>query len=253
MYGHVLPRLGKWREALAQFAKADAIEVAYAKAENLRPGDDWHHVHNLDLLGYTHLRLGQRDEAERCFRRAYDIPWRYPSWGGWQQTAYPEYLLLRGRTEEALAAVRGMSHHSAAARAAGAAVEGEILLALGQIAEARQAAERSSKALAETKEARDSERRMIEYFVGPAVTRLEAELALHDAHPKAGADAILAFADQLAANPRFDAWGEGLFRLERIAEEAKRAGHSELVHDIHARMKRIDPDYVAGSNVLPVR
>ena len=79
MYGHVLPRLGRWEEALEQFEKADAIEVAYARAENLRPGDDWHHLHNLQLMGYTYLRLQRIDDAERTFRRAFDTPasWLY--------------------------------------------------------------------------------------------------------------------------------------------------------------------------------
>ncbi len=76
MYGHVLPRLGRWNEALAQFEKADAIEEAYARSENLRPGDDWHHLHNLQLLGYTYLRLGRYAEAEATFRRAFETPAR---------------------------------------------------------------------------------------------------------------------------------------------------------------------------------
>jgi len=77
MYGHVLPRLGRWEEALAQFEKADAIEEAYAKAENIRPGDDWHHLHNLQLLGYTYLRLQRVDDAEKTFRRAFDTALEY--------------------------------------------------------------------------------------------------------------------------------------------------------------------------------
>ena len=102
MYGHVLPRLSRWDEALAQFEKADAIEEAYAKAENLRPGDDWHHLHNLQLLGYTYLRLGRFDDAERTFRRAFDTPARLP-YRGAAQASLAELYLLRGRPEEALA------------------------------------------------------------------------------------------------------------------------------------------------------
>jgi tetratricopeptide (TPR) repeat protein len=69
MYGHVLPRLGRWNEAMEQFEKADAIEEAYAKTEGMRPGDDWHHLHNLQLLGYTYLRLGRRGGLSTSRRR----------------------------------------------------------------------------------------------------------------------------------------------------------------------------------------
>ena len=59
MYAHVLPRLGRWEEARAQLEKADEIEKRYAREQSLRPGDDWHHEHNLQLLAFTYLRLGR--------------------------------------------------------------------------------------------------------------------------------------------------------------------------------------------------
>ena len=101
MYGHVLPRLNRWTEAQAQFMKADAIEEAYAREENLRPGDDWHHMHNLQLLGFADLRLGRYPEAELTFRRAFATPSHIP-YRGAAQASLAEYLLLRGRLEEAL-------------------------------------------------------------------------------------------------------------------------------------------------------
>jgi hypothetical protein len=107
MYDHVLPRLGRWKEALAQFEKADAIEEAYAKAESLRPGDDWHHLHNLQLLGYTYLRLGRFQDAEATFRRAFETPARLP-YRGTPQASLAEFYLLRGRPEEALAIARAL-------------------------------------------------------------------------------------------------------------------------------------------------
>jgi len=243
MYGHVLPRLGKWQEALKQFEKADAIEEAYAREENLRPGDDWHHVHNLQLLGYTYLRLGRLDEAEKSFRRAFDTPIRYRQYG-WQHATLAEYLLLRGRPEEALRAAKQLRDRTPGARAAGAAVEGETLLALGRREEASEAAKRARKEFQAAKSDAGSDGRWMERFVEPFIQQLEAELALTE---KASEDHLLKLADDLAANPRFDAWGEGLFRLERIAEQAKRSGKESLVRDIHERMRRIDPEYAPGS------
>lgn len=247
MYGHVLPRLGKWKEALAQFEKADAIEEAYAREQKLRPGDDWHHVHNLQLLGYTYLRLGRLDDAERSFRRAFDTPIRYRQYG-WQHATLAEYYLLRGRPEEALAAARQLRDRTPGARAAGAAVEGETLLALGKRDEAAAAAKRARAEFEAAKAEAGYEGRWMVRFVEPFVRQLEAELALTE---KASEDHLLKLADELADNQRFDAWGEGLFRLERIAEQAKRSGRDNLVRDIHDRMRRIDPDYAPGSTARP--
>ena len=244
MYGHVLPRLGRWKEALEQFEKADAIEERYAREEKLRPGDDWHHVHNLQLLGYTYLRLGRFEDAESAFRRGYETPIRMGQYG-WQHATLAEYLLLRGRTDEALTAARSLADRSPAARATGAAVEGEVLLALGRRSEAEAAAKRARTAFEEATKAAGYEARYIDRFVDPFVRQLEAELAPSE---KSASETLLKFADELAGNPRFDAWGEGLFRLERIAVQAKRSGHGALARDIEERMRRIDPEYAPGSS-----
>lgn len=248
MYGHVLPRLGKWNEALVQFEKADAIEQAYAREQKLRPGDDWHHVHNLQLLGYTYLRLGRLDDAEKSFRRAFDTPIRFKQYG-WQHATLAEYYLLRGRPEEALAIARKLRDRTPGARAAGAAVEGETLLALGRREEAAEAAKRARAEFEAAKADHGYDTRWIARFVEPFIRQLEAELALTE---KASEDHLLKLADELAANPRFDAWGEGLFRLERIAEQAKRSGRDSLVRDIHERMRKIDPGYEPGSTARTV-
>jgi tetratricopeptide (TPR) repeat protein len=251
MYGHVLPRLGRWKEAQEQFEKADAIEREYARAENLRPGDDWHHVHNLQLLGFTYLRLGRTHDAEVCFRRAFATPVRYLIYG-WQHASLAEYLLLTGRAEEALATVRELRNRTPSARAAGAAVEGEILLALGRTAEAREAAKRAAQLFAEAKKTAGSEARWLDRFLSPFVRQIEAEIGLSGEKASESEAAVRALAEDLAGNPRFDAWGEGLFRLERIAEQAKRSGRAELAASIHATMRRIDPDYAPGSTARPI-
>jgi len=251
MYGHVLPRLGRWKEALAQFEKADALEEAYAREQKLRPGDDWHHVHNLQLLGYAYLRLGRVEEAEKTFRRAVETPIRYPRFGR-EHATLAEYLLLRGRPEEALAAARALRNETGAAKAAGAAVEGETLLALNRVPEAREAATRAHAAFEEAKNGAGYEAAWIQRMISPYLGQLDAELAFTEKESSTAEDSLRKVADELAANPRFDAWGEGLFRLERIAEQAKRSGRAALARDIQERMRRIDPDYVPGSTARPL-
>jgi tetratricopeptide (TPR) repeat protein len=255
MYGHVLPRLNRWKEALAQFTKADEIEEVYAREEQLRPGDDWHHMHNLQLLAFTDLRLGRYLEAEATFRRAFATPSRI-AYRGAAQASLAEYLLLRGRLSEALesAGALAASDHTVAARTAGAAVEGEVLLALGRVEDARAASRRARATFEEGKRAATpGDASYLDQVLGPPVEQLEVEIDLRGAEAaSAAAEArILKVADGLAANPRFDAWGEGLFRLERIAGEARRAGRPKLAADIYARMRKIDPEYEPGTSALP--
>jgi tetratricopeptide (TPR) repeat protein len=247
MYAHVLPRLGRWEEAREQLEKADAIEESYAREERLRPGDDWHHVHNLQLLAYTELRLGRVAEAERTFRRGYQTPIRDPNWQ-WQHASLAEFLLLQGRAAEALAVARDVQSGSASGRAAGAAVEGEALLAIGRGEEARAAARRASEALAQGRnELRGADLLFFERMAGPFVRQIEALVALTGPRPEEGEAALLRMADDLAADPRFDAWGEGLFKLERVAGAARRLGRPDLAAQVEGRMRKIDPDYTPGS------
>src|SRR5262249_52763359 len=64
MYGHDLRRVGRVAEAIEQFRKADQLEVAYYKAENIPSQFDWHHEHNLDLLSTSYQHQGQMKDAE---------------------------------------------------------------------------------------------------------------------------------------------------------------------------------------------
>jgi tetratricopeptide (TPR) repeat protein len=247
MYGHVLPRLGRWEEALAQFEKADTIEEAYARAEKLRPGDDWHHLHNLQLLGYAYLRLGRLDDAERTFRRAFDTPVRL-GYRGAPQASLAEYYLLRERPADAAAVARALQAptRSPAARVMAVVVEGEALLAMGRLDEARAASARSKEALDAARVEVGSGSRYLEMFVRPYLDQLSTEIALRGADPTQAEAALRKVAEDLSANPRFDAWGEGLFRLERIAADARRAGRTKLADDIVGRMRLIDAGYVPG-------
>ncbi|HEY7864055.1 MAG TPA: tetratricopeptide repeat protein [Thermoanaerobaculia bacterium] len=240
MYGHVLPRLGRWDEARAQLEKADVIERRYAEAEKIRPGDDWHHIHNLQLLGWVYVRQGRYADAEKTFRRAFDTPVRMAR-SGFQQASLAEFYLLRGRLDDALKAARALSDRAPVARTAGAAVEGEVLLAMGQKSQAREALARARKSYdAAIAGVTSSDARYVDYFLSPYIRQLEAVIGLRD-----GGDGreLVAMADDLAANPRFDAWGEGLFRLERVATDADRAGKSVLAAEVRERMRKIDPDY----------
>jgi tetratricopeptide (TPR) repeat protein len=252
MYGHVLPRLGRWEEALAQFEKADAIEEAYAKAENLRPGDDWHHLHNLQLLAYTYLRLDRLEDAERTFRRAFDTPSRLP-YRGTPQASLAEFYLLRGQPQQAITIAKALQvdTRTPATRVAAIVVEGEALLALGRTSEAQAALGRARKSFDDARTELGTQARYLDWFVTPYVNQLDTEIALHGKDPADAEASIRRVAAELSQNPRFDAWGEGLFRLDRIAADARRAGRTQLADDVEAKMKVIDADYRPGSISAP--
>src|ERR687884_471740 len=74
MYGHDLRRVGRVGDAIAQFRRADQLEMDYYKAENIPSQFDWHHEHNLDLLATSYQHQGQMKEAERIMRQAFTIP-----------------------------------------------------------------------------------------------------------------------------------------------------------------------------------
>ena len=140
------------------------------------------------------------------------------------------------------------------ARVAGAAVQAEALLAAGRRSEAEAAAKRSRGALEEGRaKLKGSQRNYFDRFAEPFTRLAEAEVDLLGSDPAAGERAILALADALAVDPRFDAWGEGLFRLERVSAAARRLGRADLAGQVEQRMRKIDPDYTPGSRSAPIR
>ncbi|MBI3300517.1 MAG: hypothetical protein HYZ72_00325, partial [Deltaproteobacteria bacterium] len=211
--------------------------------------EDWHHGHNLHLLGTVYLRLGNDKEAERLFQEAFHLKGR-GSLVDRYCAPWIEYLLLRGRSEEALAvALEVEKRSSPIARLIGSALAGEALVALGRIDEAKKALKRAEAA----------EKRVVEsakntpyetfapFFVRPFLDTLAGEVALRGKNPAPGEMQFIAMADALAANPRLDAWAEGLFRLERMAADARRAGRSELAQALVERIHRIDPEFTSGA------
>jgi tetratricopeptide (TPR) repeat protein len=247
MHGHILPRLGRWEEALARFERTDKLEVEYTRAEKLEPGDDWHHAHNLVLLGYTYLRLGRPRDAEATFRRMVATPIWSPGQVAFRG-ALPELLLLQGKPAEALEATRVLIAHSfAGSRAVGRALEAEALLLLDRPGDAHEAVRAAQAELARARKVDGLTRRYVEMLSTPAVEAAAAIALLHGGDARRAETAVIAIADRLSTNPRFDAWGEGLFRLERMVQHARAAGRAALAGEVRERMAKIDPAYQPGA------
>ncbi|HWP84325.1 MAG TPA: hypothetical protein VNN17_04005, partial [Terriglobia bacterium] len=246
MYAHVLPRLGRWQQAADQLAKADRLHRADFE-RGLAPIDEWHQGHNLHLLGVAHLRLGNEAEAAKYLKEAFDLPVRGVRDGRFTNP-WLEYLLMRGRFEEALTAAQEAEKRPlAAARLIGAARAAEALLALNRVAEARQAQRRALAAMEKLQQEADNP--VYDYL--PAnyqlvqLDVLDAEMALAGGDANAAEERLLRFADRLVRETGFDGWATGLFRLEQIAALADRLGRKELVAALVERMKQIDPGFVS--------
>ncbi len=74
MYGHDLRIVGRNDEAIAQFRKADALELSYYESEKIPARYDWHRIHNLDLLAGSYEFKGQVKQAEELLREFFSLP-----------------------------------------------------------------------------------------------------------------------------------------------------------------------------------
>src|SRR5207302_9986530 len=103
MHGHELMRLGRTEEAIAEFLKTKSLEEEYYRTENIPSRYDWHRAHNLQLLAMSYQSSGQMKAAEAALREAFAVP-AYTDFLASNRKASPEFLLPRGRHDEALKA-----------------------------------------------------------------------------------------------------------------------------------------------------
>jgi tetratricopeptide (TPR) repeat protein len=247
MWGHDLRRVGRIDDAIAAFLRTDALEKAYYAAEGISPEMDWHHVHNLDLLATAYQYKGQMRLAEERLREMAALP-PVTDYLEFNQKTLASFLLDRGRAAEALAAARTLAAgRSGAARAAGRALEGHALLALGRAAEARSAlaaAERERGEVPTLAAGLTVTRRTVD----PWVDTLRGEILLREGQAAEGGALLRDVQKRLRALPGPDAWIQALFRLEGIARVAREAGAWDLAEYTAEQMIEHDAAY-AGSHV----
>lgn len=241
MVAHVLPRVGRWEDALARFQAAYELEAAYYAREDIPPYVDWHHLHNLHLYGMALLRNGDLERASAVLREAWDTPGQRPVSEVYAHLPYLEYLLHVGDLEEALMRAEELADtHGATGAAVGKAFAGEALLLLGR----REAAEAASAELAAT---------LADRFPNGLpgrgrsfIRQFRAEKALYDSDPTTVflvEEDLLNIADSLLREASFDGWGEGLFRIERMMRFAHRSGFDGLVGKLRDRITQLDATY----------
>jgi tetratricopeptide (TPR) repeat protein len=244
MFGHDLRRVGRIEDAIAAFRRADELERAYYKAENVRADYDWHHQHNLDLLSTSYQYMGQMKTAERLMREALSLDTASEG-REFNKKEWPGFLLSRGRKEESLAAARELAQGKfTGGRAVGHVFAGHALAAMNKIAEAR-----SELAAAEklTQELPRISPFVTQSTLSPYLDGLRGEILLRTDKREEGREMLLSVMRRLRATPGPDAWSQALFRLEAIARVAREVGDWEFAEYAARQMLDHDSSY-AGTH-----
>ena len=238
MRGHSLRRAGRTEEAIQEFLKAEELEDAYYRAENVSPELDWHHAHNLQLLAMSYEALGQMKAAEAAFRQAFALP-VHIDLADYNRKAWPEFLLDRGRAQEALDASQELIKSPwPMPRYAGHALAGRALLAMN-----REEDTRSELSLAE-RETEQMHAAVLKELSDAVLLR--AELMLREKDWNQGNRLMEGIEKDIVAVPGPDAWSEAVFQLEYIARVAREAGDWELAESSAQKLVEHDPSYAGG-------
>jgi tetratricopeptide (TPR) repeat protein len=238
MHGHDLRRAGRTEEAIQEFLKAEELENDYYRADNIPPQLDWHHAHNLQLLGMSYEALGEMKAAEAAYRKAFSLT-AYTDFADYNRKAWPEFLLDRGRAQEALAAAQELVNSRwAMARFAGHGLAGRALLAGNRVEEAK-----TELSLAE-RESEQISTAVLKSLVDGVLLR--AEILLREKKLAEGNQLMEGIEKDIAAVPGPDAWSEALFQLEYIARFAREIGNWELAEHTAQKMIQHDPSYAGG-------
>jgi tetratricopeptide (TPR) repeat protein len=239
MVGHNLRRLGHTVEAIQEFLKADELEKQYYQAEKIPPQYDWHHAHNLQLLGLSYQALGQMKSAEAALHEAFSLP-AFVDLAEFNRRAWPQFLLARDRQQEALEAAQQIidKSNSAMGRFAGHTVAGQAYLAMDRLEDAK-----SSLTMAE----QEMERLPASLIKAlPDAGLLHAEIMVYERKWEKANPLIEKLQQELVAVPGPDAWSEALFQLEAIAKLARRVSDWDLAESTANRMIQHDSSYAGG-------
>ena len=238
MHGHALMRAGRTEEAIGEFLKAKELEENYYRSEKIPARYDWHHAHNLTLLAISYQSLGQMKSAEALFHETFSSP-AYTDFLEYNRKCWPEFLLSRGRFQEALLAARELTRSEwPLARLAGHSLAGQALLGMGSVAEAKEEmtlAERETEALPPRAVA-----------TLPYPTALRADILLQQKNTAEGEPLAMEVAKSIQAMPGPDAWLAAEFALESIAQSARNAGDWELAGFMAQQMILHNPNYAGG-------
>ncbi len=238
MHGHALMRSGRTEEAIAEFLKTKELEESYYQTEKIPARYDWHHAHNLTLLAMSYQSLGQMKSAEALFHETFSSP-AYTDFLEYNRKCWPEFLLSRGRFQEALDAAQELAKSEwPLPRLAGHTLAGEALLGMGSVTDAR---EEMTLAERETERLPPGAVAALPY---PAVLR--ADILLQEKNTAEAEPLATDVAKSIQAMPGPDAWIAAQFELESIARSARNAGDWQLAGFLARQMILHNLNYAGG-------
>jgi protein-disulfide isomerase len=239
MRGHELRRAGRIEDAIEEFRTANDLENAYYRAEKIPAEYDWHRPHNLSLLAMCHQLLGQMKVAEQLLRESFSLP-AHGDLMEFGRKQWPEFLLARGRPQEALEQAETLTQSSSMmARFAGHTLKGRALVAMNRIGEAQQEIALARDALILISAA-DADR------VRPYSDTLRAEILLAEKKSAEGVALMKEVEEQLRASAGPDARSQALIQLDSIARRARETGEWALAELTAQQMIEQDPSYAGG-------
>jgi tetratricopeptide (TPR) repeat protein len=242
MYAHGLRRTGRTNEALDAFRRAEELELAYLKAENISPEFEWHYHHNEALMAAAYRYVGQMRSARERLRRIFDISAPLIP----EELAkrdWPALLLAAGSVDEALAAAeRLVAHPVPLLRAAGHLAAARIQMSAGRV---ERGGVEADAALRELRSA------------GPDAGALAADLRvvqgeffLRSGQPEKGRAMIREGVKELRADIGPDAWSQTLFEIETLGRAARDVGDWMLAAELAEAMRQHDPLYAGSAYAL---
>jgi protein-disulfide isomerase/Tfp pilus assembly protein PilF len=243
MRGHELRRVGRIEDAIAEFSKANELENAYYRTENIPAEYDWHRPHNLTLLAICYQLLGQMKAAEQLLKEAFALP-AHSDLAEFARKQWPEFLLARGRTREALEQSQLLLQSpSRMGQFAAHTLIGRALVAMNRTEEAEKelASARDDLVLILATEA-DRLRSYSE--------TLRAEILLSQRKSVEGAALMKGIEEQLRASAGPDARSQALIQLDSIARRARESQEWGLAELTAHQMIQQDPSYAGGYYAL---
>ena len=238
MYGHILRRVNRTQEAIAEFRKADELELAYLRTGNIAPEYDWQYHHNLDLLGVSYQYAGQMRLADAVLHRSFELPSIEFS-QELNESAWPMLLLLEARTDQAQSAAKAlMGRADPVVQALGHLMASRIVMRLGHTDEAIEEGDRALHLLRE---------RPNGGVLLPELELVQGEFLLRIGRSEQGRAMLRDGISKLRADPAADRWTQTVLRIEAVETLARDLGDWTLARDVAVQMQQFAPDY-AGTH-----
>lgn len=241
MHGHILLRVNRTQEAIAEFRRADEVELAYLRTENIPAEYDWQYHHNLDLLGVSYEYAGQMRRADTVLRRSFDLASIEFS-QELNEGAWPMLLLFEGRTDEAQSAAKTlMGRADPVVQALGRLMASRIAMQLGHIDET---VEEGDRALHLMREAPNGG------VLLPELELVQGEMLLRKGQSEKGRAMLLDGVSKLRADPASDRWTQTLLRIEAVGTLARDLGDWTLAGDVARQMRQFAFGYAGTHHAL---